>query len=152
MAFHLSDGRSRAAVVTDLGTLTESLCRALRGVDILVLEANHDESTVRRKLADPGHVPDWQYLSWVLSGHGHLSNRQCAEGLASILTGKEVHVLLAHLSENHTDPRRDNNHHLTARMDISRLLERERIPLPVFHRTHRIGLEQGGPGAVIEVG
>lgn len=151
MAFVLRHARAKLGVVTDLGETDEALLAALRGADALVLEANHDEEIIRRKLADHRFATDWQYLTWVLSDHGHLSNRQCAETLAGTLTGAPCHVFLAHLSENHNDPRRDNNDFHRAQATVRRLLEAERIPVPHLHRTYRIGREASQPSVVVEV-
>jgi len=150
-AFVLRHGRAKIGVVTDLGETDDALLSALQGVDALVLEANHDEEIIRRKLADHRFASDWQYLSWVLSDHGHLSNRQCAEALATLLTGRKCHVFLAHLSENHNDPRRDNNDFHRAQSCVRRFLEAEGIPVPHLHRTHRIGREASPPSVVVEV-
>jgi phosphoribosyl 1,2-cyclic phosphodiesterase len=151
VAYVLSHHHTRAAVVTDLGTVSDRMLRQLRGVDAIVLEANYDEATIRRKLEDPRFAGDHHYLKWVLSDKGHLSNRQCAETLAGILTERNCHVLLGHLSENHEDPRQDNNDHRLAHDAVAALLERERLPLPHFHRTFRIGRRPSGPSDLIEL-
>lgn len=151
VAYVLSRGSSSVGVVTDLGMMSEELIQALRRVDALILEANYDEGVIRRKLADPRFTMDWPYLSWVLSHLGHLSNRQCAEALACLLGDRPMHVYLGHLSENHNDPRRDNNSHEAAFSEVRRVLAREGIPEPYLHRTNRIGREQWGPSLVIEV-
>lgn len=151
VAYLLTHRRSRVGVVTDLGETDEALLRALRGVDAIVLEANHDAETIERKLGDRAHTRDWPYLSWVLGDHGHLSNRQCAEALAAILTGRDCHVFLAHLSENHVDPTRDNNDHRRAQSEVRRYLERHGVPVPHLHRTYRIGREASQPSVIAEV-
>jgi phosphoribosyl 1,2-cyclic phosphodiesterase len=151
VAFLLGHKRSRVAVVTDLGEADEALLAALRGVDAIVLEANHDAETIERKLESHAFARDWEYLSWVLGDHGHLSNRQCAEALARILTGKACHVFLGHLSENHVDPLRDNNDHRRAQAEVRRYLEQHRVPVPHLHRTYRIGREASQPSVVAEV-
>lgn len=151
VAYLLTHHRTRAAVVTDLGTVPMKMLSSLRGVDAIVLEANYDESTIRRKLADPRHAVDHHYLTWVLSDRGHLSNEQCGETLAEILTDKRAHVFLGHLSENHEDPRQDNNDHRTAHDAVSAILARRGLPLPRLHRTYRIGLRPSGPSDLIEI-
>ena len=40
--YTVSDGAHKAAVVTDLGCVTEDVRNGIRGVDLLVCEANHD--------------------------------------------------------------------------------------------------------------
>lgn len=151
VAFLLQHRSARAAVVTDLGEVDEALIRAVRGVDAIVLEANYDEETLSRKLSSHVFARDWQYLTWVRSDHGHLSNRQCAEALAAILDGGECHVFLGHLSENHVDSERDNNDYLRAHTEVRRHLEKLRVPVPHLHRTYRIGRETTGPSPIVEV-
>lgn len=151
VAYILRHHQTRAAVVTDLGMVPDGMQQKLRGVDAIVLEANYDETTVRRKLEDPRFYSDHHYLSWVASDKGHLSNWQCAETLAAILTDRDCHVFLGHLSENHEDARQDNNEHQIALDTVTDLLRRERLPLPHFHRTFRIGRRASGPSDLIEI-
>jgi phosphoribosyl 1,2-cyclic phosphodiesterase len=151
VAYLLESGRKRAGVVTDLGIPSREMVSALRGVDAIVLEANYEETIIRRKLSDPSFAGDWHYLEWVLSDLGHLSNRQCGEMLAAILTDRSRHVFLGHVSNNHHDPERDNNDHRRALSTIRRVLESAGIPAPHLHRTYRIGLEPTGTSALIEL-
>jgi phosphoribosyl 1,2-cyclic phosphodiesterase len=151
VAYLLNHHQTRVAVVTDLGTVPEQMLRRLRGVNAIVLEANYDEATIRRKLADPRHAADHHYLSWVLGDRGHLSNQQCAETLAGILTDRDAHVFLGHLSENHDDPRQDNNDYKLAYDVVAALLKRERLPMPHMHRTFRIGRRASGPSDLLDI-
>jgi len=150
VAFTFRHRRSRAAVVTDLGIVTPRIVAALRGVRAIVLEANYDEALVRRKLSEPAYAPDWHRLRWLLSDRGHLSNRQCAEALAAILTDEETHVFLGHLSANHLDPRQDNNGVRAAVETVREVLTRERVPMPILHETHRIGRRARGPSDIVD--
>jgi phosphoribosyl 1,2-cyclic phosphodiesterase len=151
VAYRLSHGQISVGVVTDLGCVPPALLRRLRGLDILLIEANYEEQIVRDKLRDPRFVLDWRYLNWVLSDRGHLSNLQCAETLASIIDGEGMHVFLGHVSDNHSDPRRDNNQHGTALSAIRSFLQRQGTPVPHLHKTHRIGLAPGGPSVMVEI-
>jgi phosphoribosyl 1,2-cyclic phosphodiesterase len=151
VAYLLRHQSSRVGVVTDLGIIPEAMRAQLRGVDALLIEANHDEEIVRRKLSDLTFATDWRYLSWVLGEQGHLSNRQCAEALSDIVTREECHVFLGHLSENHRDPRRDNNDHRLAFAEVEDVLRRRGAPVPQLHRTWRIGREGAGPSTVVRV-
>ncbi|MFB3907740.1 MAG: MBL fold metallo-hydrolase [Candidatus Eisenbacteria bacterium] len=152
VAYRIEHAGWAVAVVTDLGRFDDRLIAALRGVDAIVLEANYDEAIVGRKLSDPRFARDWPYLRWVQSDRGHLSNRQCAEALAEIVRDERAHVLLGHVSENHFDPRRDNNDHRIAFDAVARELARRRLPLPILHRTYRVGRVPAGCGAPIEIG
>ncbi len=151
VAFRIEHGRSRVAVVTDLGEMPDGLLRNLTSLDALVIEANYDEETLRAKLSDYTYARDWHYLNWVDGDHGHLSNSQCGEALAAILTDRPCHIFLGHVSENHQDERQDNNSHRRALAQVRRVLEREKIPMPEFHRTWRIGREPGRASDCVEV-
>jgi len=88
----------KAAVATDLGHVTGQVLDGVRGADLLVAEANHDEDWLMS-----GPYP--YYLKRrILGDRGHLSNeaggalaRQCVEAGASA-------VVLAHLSAENNTP------------------------------------------------
>ena len=151
VGFVFRSGNSSAAVATDLGTVTEEVRSAIRGANAIVVEANYDAETLDRKLGDPSFRGDWEYLRWVQSDYGHLSNDQCAELIASAVTRETTDVLLAHLSENHREPRRDNNGYELACETVTARLQAEGLPLPKLHRTHRRGLSDGEPSTVVEI-
>jgi hypothetical protein len=139
-------------IATDLGSANEELRLAIRRSHAVIIESNYDEQMIEQKLRDPGFRGDWDYLRWVKSDIGHLSNRQCAELLASEMTPATTNVFLAHLSENHHDPRRDNNSFdLALGTLLAHLHERGRRVPPV-HRTYRRGLSGGQPSDVVEIG
>ena len=90
---------ARAGIIYDLGQVTESVSRALDKLDILVLEANHDEGMLR---AGP-YPPSVQQR--IRGKFGHLSNRVAAQAASqSIHTGLN-NIVLAHLSEQCNHPR-----------------------------------------------
>ncbi|HYZ90022.1 MAG TPA: MBL fold metallo-hydrolase [Myxococcales bacterium] len=96
----LEGGRCiRAAVVTDLGSAPRTLARALRGLDVLVLETNHDA----RLLIEGPYPPSLKRR--VRSDLGHLSNAQAAQLVARVLHPGLRHLVLAHLSEHNNTPR-----------------------------------------------
>src|SRR5919201_3471422 len=88
----------RAAVVTDLGSSTRTLARALRDLDALVLETNHDA-----RLLIEGPYPA-SLKRRVRSDLGHLSNAQAAQLIAQVLHRGLRHLVLAHLSEHNNTP------------------------------------------------
>ncbi len=88
----------RMAFVTDLGYVAPNVKAQLKGVDLLLLESNHDLEMLR-----DGPYP-WSLKQRVLSRVGHLSNEAAAEFLASGYDGQAAYVILAHLSENNNLP------------------------------------------------
>ncbi len=92
------DGK-RAAVVTDVGAVESAALAALGGVDLLVLEANHDTDMLKRNT----HYAA-QLKARIASTHGHLSNADCASACAFLATGGVKNFVLAHLSEENNTP------------------------------------------------
>ncbi|MGA3082429.1 MAG: MBL fold metallo-hydrolase [Terracidiphilus sp.] len=88
----------RMGFATDLGYIPPNVKAQLQGVDLLLLESNHDLEMLR-----DGPYP-WQVKQRVLSRVGHLSNEAAAGFLESGYDGQAAYVILAHLSESNNLP------------------------------------------------
>lgn len=100
MGFAVSDGTRKAAVVTDLGVVTEQVLAGVAGADILVVESNHDVDWVQS-----GPYP--YYLKRRILGElGHLSNESGGALACAAVQGGAHTVLLAHLSSENNTPAR----------------------------------------------
>jgi len=88
----------RLAFATDLGYVPPNVKAQLKGVDLLLLESNHDLEMLR-----DGPYP-WQVKQRVLSRVGHLSNDATAEFLETSYDGQATYVILGHLSESNNLP------------------------------------------------
>ncbi|MGO9337460.1 MAG: MBL fold metallo-hydrolase [Terracidiphilus sp.] len=88
----------RMAFATDLGYIPPNVKAQLKGVDLLLLESNHDLEMLR-----DGPYP-WAVKQRVLSRVGHLSNEAAADFLENGYDGQAAYVILAHLSENNNLP------------------------------------------------
>ena len=88
----------RMAVATDLGYIPPNVKAQLKGLDLLLLESNHDLEMLR-----DGPYP-WSVKQRVLSRVGHLSNEAAAGFLEKEYDGQAAYVILAHLSENNNLP------------------------------------------------
>jgi phosphoribosyl 1,2-cyclic phosphodiesterase len=88
----------RLAVATDLGYIPPNVKAQLKGVDLLLLESNHDLEMLR-----DGPYP-WSVKQRVLSRVGHLSNDAAAGFLEHEYDGQAAYVILGHLSENNNLP------------------------------------------------
>lgn len=97
----ISDGVHRLGVITDCGHPDASLTAAFAGVDLLVLEFNHDEMLLRAGPYPPS------IKRRIASSGGHLSNRQAATLLGRIMAAGPAPrlVVLAHLSKVNNRPR-----------------------------------------------
>jgi phosphoribosyl 1,2-cyclic phosphodiesterase len=88
----------RMAFATDLGYIPPNVKAQLVGLDLLLLESNHDLEMLR-----DGPYP-WSVKQRVLSRVGHLSNEAAAEFLETDYDGQAAYVILAHLSESNNLP------------------------------------------------
>jgi phosphoribosyl 1,2-cyclic phosphodiesterase len=88
----------RMAIATDLGYMPPNVKAALKRIDVLLLESNHDLEMLR-----DGPYP-WAVKQRVLSRVGHLSNRATAEFLAKDYDGGAEYIVLGHLSESNNAP------------------------------------------------
>jgi phosphoribosyl 1,2-cyclic phosphodiesterase len=94
----MADG-TRAGIVYDLGHVTESVARAMDRLDIMMIEANHDEGMLRS-----GPYPP-VVQARIGGKFGHLSNREAARTASSAIHAGLNNIVLAHLSENCNNPR-----------------------------------------------
>jgi phosphoribosyl 1,2-cyclic phosphodiesterase len=96
--FHARSESIRMAIATDLGYVPPNVKMALKGVDVLLLESNHDLEMLK-----DGPYP-WSVKQRVLSRVGHLSNTACAEFLLRDYDGGAHTIVLGHLSEQNNLP------------------------------------------------
>lgn len=89
---------TKVGIATDTGYLTQSARKCLDGADFMVFEANHDLQMLRN-----GKYP-WSLKKRILSDRGHLSNVAAGHCLASLVSGKTMGVVLAHLSQENNLP------------------------------------------------
>ena len=88
----------RMALATDLGYIPPNVKAQLKGVDLMLLESNHDLEMLR-----DGPYP-WSVKQRVLSRVGHLSNEAAATYLETEYDGQAAYVILGHLSESNNLP------------------------------------------------
>ena len=86
------------AAVTDLGYYDETLIRQLKGLEYLLLEANHDPS-----LLEVGPYP-YPLKLRIAGDKGHLSNQAAGKLLKEVAGETLKEVLLGHLSKTNNYP------------------------------------------------
>ncbi len=95
VCYVFADGHGRRiGVATDLGHLSGGVSEALRGCEVIGLEANHDVDLLR----DGGYPPHLKRR--ILSEVGHLSNEDAAEGLFGLVTERTRAVVALHVSRH----------------------------------------------------
>ena len=98
MGFAVSSGGRKAAVVTDLGLVTEAVRAGMAGASLVLVEANHDEEWVRS-----GPYP-YALKARILGDRGHLSNEAGGLLARSAVEAGARTVVLAHLSRENNTP------------------------------------------------
>jgi phosphoribosyl 1,2-cyclic phosphodiesterase len=100
VGYAVTDGTRKAAVVTDLGIVTDEVRNSVSGCDLLVVETNHDPEWVVS-----GPYPPF-LKARILGDHGHLSNDAGAALACFAVQGGARTLVLAHLSAENNTPRR----------------------------------------------
>lgn len=96
--FRLDSTGGSVGILTDTGYVTDEAAAVLPGVDLAVLEANHDVETLYS-----GPYP--YYLKQrILGAEGHLSNEDAARFAVFLAQQGTSEILLAHLSRENNTP------------------------------------------------
>ena len=93
VGFRLSDGQKSFGIATDLGRYSDYIIDNLRGLNGLLLEANHDV-----RMLETGRYP-YPLKMRILGNRGHLSNDDAGDLLGKLLWDGMRAVLLGHLSK-----------------------------------------------------
>lgn len=91
--------RRTLAWLTDLGHAPPHVHERIRGVDVLVVEANYCPRLLEADTKRP-----WSVKQRINGRHGHLSNDAVRELLASVASPRLRHVFFAHLSRDCNSP------------------------------------------------
>lgn len=98
VAYRIGYGDKKVGICTDLGVYNDYTVECLRGMDALLIEANHDVNMLQ-----VGPYP--YYLKQrILGDRGHLSNENSGKLLSRILHDKLQAILLGHLSKENNLP------------------------------------------------
>lgn len=93
VGYRINQGRKSIGIATDLGYYDEYIVEKLSGLDVLLLEANHDVNMLQ-----VGSYP--YYLKQrILGKQGHLSNETAGRLLCRLLHDQMKAVFLGHLSK-----------------------------------------------------
>lgn len=98
VAYRVEAGGKSAAVATDMGCFNRYTVNHLTGLDVLLLEANHDE-----RMLQAGPYP-YPLKRRIMGEKGHLSNLSSAMLLSSVLHDHMKAVYLGHLSKTNNYP------------------------------------------------
>ncbi|MCR5717118.1 MAG: MBL fold metallo-hydrolase [Lachnospiraceae bacterium] len=98
VAYRICHGKQKCAVCTDLGVYNDYIIDNLRGLDAVLLEANHDVH-----MLEVGPYP-YPLKRRILGERGHLSNESSGKLLCNILHDDMKAIVLGHLSQQNNLP------------------------------------------------
>ena len=93
VAYRIGHGKSSIGVCTDLGVYDDYIVDCFKGVNAILIEANHDVNMLQ-----VGRYP-YPLKRRILSDKGHLSNENSGRLLCKLLHDDLSTILLGHLSE-----------------------------------------------------
>lgn len=97
--YTFTNNGTRAAVLTDIGTINMGIVKMLKGCQLVVIESNHCETMLRNNDIYPLRLK-----KRILSPKGHLSNNTCAMAVYELAKMEVTQIVLAHLSEQNNTP------------------------------------------------
>lgn len=98
MGYAVSAYGKTVSVMTDSGKITKAMLDAAGRSTITLLEANHDVDMLKC-----GRYP-YYLKARILSGHGHLSNADCAVAASELVKRGVKGIILSHLSKDNNLP------------------------------------------------
>lgn len=98
VAYRIGYGNKKIAVCTDLGVYNDYTVECLKGLDAVLLEANHDVNMLQ-----VGPYP-YHLKQRILGDRGHLSNENSGRLLGRILHDQLKYIILGHLSKENNLP------------------------------------------------
>lgn len=98
VAYRICHGKQKLGIITDLGCYNDYTVECLRGMNALLLEANHDVNMLQ-----VGPYP-YYLKKRILGERGHLSNELSGQLLSKILNDNMQTIILGHLSKENNMP------------------------------------------------
>ncbi len=128
VAYKMQCEGKQAGILTDLGTYDEYIVDSFRGLDAILLEANHDV-----RMLQVGSYP--YYLKQrILSAVGHLSNDASAQLLGELLHDNLKYAMLGHISQENN---MEEIAYETVRQEMEHTAEEKGCPRPEIKVAHR---------------
>lgn len=98
VAYRFKCGKKQVAIATDLGTYNDYTVECLKGMDAILVEANHDVHMLQ-----VGPYP-YHLKQRILGDRGHLSNERSGQLLSKLLHDNLQAIVLGHLSKENNLP------------------------------------------------
>ncbi len=132
VGYRISGGGQTIGIATDTGVLTPEAREALRDVDVLAIEGNHDV-----RMLEQGPYP-YHLKRRILSAKGHLSNADAARALEVLAGDRLKRVVAMHRS-------RTNNTSAIAATVLRERLKRLGLAVPVDVAEQHGGIDTRPP-------
>lgn len=100
VGYMIEDENACMAIITDTGYIPSEALNELDHCNLIVIEANHNVKMLEN---NPNYPIETKRR--ILSRVGHLSNKQCAEYMYTLILKGCRQFVLAHLSENNNTPK-----------------------------------------------
>ena len=88
----------KITISTDIGHITDGILHQMENSDVLLLEANYDEETLKC-----GPYP-YQLKKRIMSDEGHLSNESASKAISYLSKNNVSNIILGHLSKENNFP------------------------------------------------
>jgi len=98
VGYRIESGDKKVAVATDMGHFDDYIVNNLKGLDAILIEANHDI-----RMLETGNYP-YVLKRRILGDKGHLCNEMCGRLLDLVLSNKMKQIFLGHLSQENNFP------------------------------------------------
>ncbi|MBO5394328.1 MAG: MBL fold metallo-hydrolase [Clostridia bacterium] len=97
--FSFESGTNKISVLTDLGHTNDRILSAIKGSQIVYLEANYD-----RQMLISGTKYPLSLKRRIDGPNGHLSNKSCADAIEYLCQNGTKQIVLSHLSKENNSP------------------------------------------------
>lgn len=130
VGYRIYGGSVSVAVATDMGHFSTRVEEALKGVDMVLLESNHDPDMLK-------YNPHYSAAlkKRILGKHGHLCNADSASAVMKLLYYGTRRVILGHLSGENNTPE------LARSVTLDRLAQADALKEMVVELADRNGCE-----------
>lgn len=99
VGYRVFHGGRSVATATDIGIFTQKVLSALSGVNLVLLESNHDIDMLHENEHYSAALK-----TRILGRYGHMSNEACGEALYQLYQTGVRHAVLGHLSHENNTP------------------------------------------------
>lgn len=98
VGYYILIGGQKFVIMTDIGKMTDEALNYASEARTVVIESNYDREML---LGGPYTA---ELKARIISGHGHLSNEECAGAIQKFMHPDLKNIFLCHLSENNNTP------------------------------------------------